>query len=1039
MASSITDTTATLTIGNYTGDWYYKYTSPTGGVCSTTALTGTTASLSDLTAETSYTFSAYSDSGCSTLLATAAAFTTLSTPGVTVSVATLNVGISSTATYTVVLDARPTAAVTVTPSSNAEAKATVSGALTFAADSWDTAQTVMVTGVAAGSATVSHGVVSTDSDYSGITVSGVSVTVPSRTLVASSITDTTATLTIGNYTGDWYYKYTSPTGGVCSTTALTGTTASLSDLTAETSYTFSAYSDSGCSTLLATAAAFTTLSTPGVTVSVATLNVGISSTATYTVVLDARPTAAVTVTPSSNAEAKATVSGALTFATDSWDTAQTVMVTGVAAGSATVSHGVVSTDSDYSGITVSGVSVTVPSRTLVASSITDTTATLTIGNYTGDWYYKYTSPTGGVCSTTALTGTTASLSDLTAETSYTFSAYSDSGCSTLLATAAAFTTLSTPGVTVSVATLNVGISSTATYTVVLDARPTAAVTVTPSSNAEAKATVSGALTFAADSWDTAQTVMVTGVAAGSATVSHGVVSTDSDYSGITVSGVSVTVEGGAGKPPMVEPEVSGAWLSETAIQAISHVEEALINRFDAAETAGLRASLAGGTLKSGEVPEKRLCLTEEEKEACEAENAEAKARHEALVDSLPVSTRDGLVRPAATDDQLSAQDFISGTQFTIGANSDDGRIGTVWMRGAVSSFSRGGDFSIDGDAWSITVGGDYIRGRWRTGLALSRTTTKGSYDSKTGKGRIRTTLTGLYPYFSYKSSDDLSIWGLVGFGTGKFEVNPESVPPVSTDIRSKQVALGIKYTILSRSTGSGFTLDMKGSGRWLNTQSKAAGLLAATDVTSTRLRLGLEASWKSLADTGSILTPRAGLSLRYDDGDSGTGWGLEGELGLDWSSADGRWNLGLTSRHLVKHEEDDYRQWTLSALLSYDVNPDSQYGWTAKLSPKLQGSSTRQVAPTTGSVADFAERSERKQGIEGEIAYGFPQLGGLGDGALTALGAIDEDSRQIGLGYSLTVKRPDGREMDFKVIGKADNSSGRLRASGVEFKWSILW
>ena len=134
----------------------------------------------------------------------------------------------------------------------------------------------------------------------------------------------------------------------------------------------------------------------------ATLNVGISSTASpYTVVLDARPTAAVTVTPSSNAEAKATVSGALTFATDSWDTAQTVMVTGVAAGSATVSHGVVSTDSDYSGITVSGVSVTVPSRTLVASSITDTTATLTIGNYTGDWYYKYTSPTGGVCSTTA--------------------------------------------------------------------------------------------------------------------------------------------------------------------------------------------------------------------------------------------------------------------------------------------------------------------------------------------------------------------------------------------------------------------------------------------------------------------------------------------------------------------------------------------------------------------------------------------------------------------------------------------------------------
>ena len=70
-------------------------------------------------------------------------------------------------------------------------------------------------------------------------------------LSASSVTTTTATLTIGNYSGDWYVKKTAPTpAGTCSS-AISGTTHALSNLTAGTSYTYKAYSDSGCATEIA--------------------------------------------------------------------------------------------------------------------------------------------------------------------------------------------------------------------------------------------------------------------------------------------------------------------------------------------------------------------------------------------------------------------------------------------------------------------------------------------------------------------------------------------------------------------------------------------------------------------------------------------------------------------------------------------------------------------------------------------------------------------------------------------------------------------
>ena len=78
------------------------------------------------------------------------------------------------------------------------------------------------------------------------------------TLTASNIAATTATLTIAGHTGAWYYKANNAPHTTCSASAVSGASTNLTGLAAGTSYVYTAYSNSGCTTLLAQES-FTTL------------------------------------------------------------------------------------------------------------------------------------------------------------------------------------------------------------------------------------------------------------------------------------------------------------------------------------------------------------------------------------------------------------------------------------------------------------------------------------------------------------------------------------------------------------------------------------------------------------------------------------------------------------------------------------------------------------------------------------------------------------------------------------------------------------
>ena len=252
------------------------------------------------------------------------------------------------------------------------------------------------------------------------------------TLTASGITFNSATLTIANWASDWYYKRTAPSTPTpsCSSVVSSPTkTADLSSLSGNTDYTWKAYSDSACTTanVLASEDFLTLPSKPG-RPSVTT-NVG-SGKLTLT--------------------ASVTGGGTLT----KWQYKQKEGTNNFDANWSDISETSTSLSHTFTGLTngtnyqykVRAVNATGNSAesdastaiapkeiTLTASSVTADSATLTIANWTADWYHKRTSPStpSPSCSSVVSSPTkTANLSNLSGNTDYTWKAYSDSGCTT---------------------------------------------------------------------------------------------------------------------------------------------------------------------------------------------------------------------------------------------------------------------------------------------------------------------------------------------------------------------------------------------------------------------------------------------------------------------------------------------------------------------------------------------------------------------------------------------------------------------------------
>ena len=247
--------------------------------------------------------------------------------------------------------------------------------------------------------------------------------IPPITLTVSNITWYTARLTLSNYPGDWYYKANTGPDNSCKGPVSSSRT-DLAGLDEGGTYAYSAYSDNRCANLLVAAAAFTTQSLAVTNVAQTTATIALTAyTGNWYYKADTGPDATACQGPVSGSTAVdlTGLTAGVPYTYRAYDD-NTCIEVGTADGTA---H------------EIAFARFTTIEITLTASNVTDTGATLTIANHSGDWYYQH-SGQGASCQG-PVTGNSQSLTTLTSGTSYTYSAYSDAGCATLLATAATFT------------------------------------------------------------------------------------------------------------------------------------------------------------------------------------------------------------------------------------------------------------------------------------------------------------------------------------------------------------------------------------------------------------------------------------------------------------------------------------------------------------------------------------------------------------------------------------------------------------------------
>ena len=233
----------------------------------------------------------------------------------------------------------------------------------------------------------------------------------------------------------------------------------------------------------------------------------------------------------------------------------------------------------------------VPAKpTVTSASVTSVTVTWAAPSNEGpaiedyDYQYRVTAPQGSWVEVTDTTSPAvrATIEALAENTEYDVQVratnaegtgeWSASGSGTTDANA------TTPGVTVSTTTLTVTEQDTTggSYTVVLDSEPTATVTVTVAGHAGTDVTLDPTtLTFSTSNWNTAQTVTVKAaddadLVNDEVSLTHSATSMDSDYSGITIAGVTVTVNDNdttgviTPPPPNTPPEVAKPLTDRTA-------------------------------------------------------------------------------------------------------------------------------------------------------------------------------------------------------------------------------------------------------------------------------------------------------------------------------------------------------------------------------------------------------------------------------------------------------------------------------------------
>ena len=258
----------------------------------------------------------------------------------------------------------------------------------------------------------------------------------------------------------------------------------------------------------------------------------------------------------------------------------------------------------------------------------------------------------------------------------------------------------------------------------------------------------------------------------------------------------------------------------------------------------------------------------------------------------------------ARSQTLAGRDVLAGTAFALTGGEAGSGAGAFWGQGAVSSFEGSDDdVALEGDVASLMLGMDWSVGTWTAGLLVSHSFGEGDYIGVEGIGTTESSLTGLYPYGRFTLNNRLALWIVGGYGEGEFTLTPLLDTAMTADMSLMMGAVGVRGVAVAAPDTGGFELAVKSDAMAVRTSTESTAGLAEAEADVTRLRLGIEASWRGM---GGGLTPRLELGVRQDGGDAETGFGLDAGAGLAWSDPSIGISGAVSARGILSHEADGF-------------------------------------------------------------------------------------------------------------------------------------
>ena len=463
-------------------------------------------------------------------------------------------------------------------------------------------------------------------------------------------------------------------------------------------------------------------------------------------------------------------------------------------------------------------------------------------------------------------------------------------------------------------------------------------------------------------------------------------------------------------------EMPQAWIARFGRTVAEQVLDAVESRMTAARAPGVEVSLAGQRIGGG--PEAEV-----------DEAREAGAGLKTLADWVRgeggEETATGLQSRTVT-----GLDFLTGSSFALTGGSREVGFTSLWGRGTISSFDgREGKLTLDGEVRSAMVGTDWVLDAAIAGVMVSRSRGEGRYRSPGGNGEVESTLTGLYPYGHYAVSDRLSVWGVVGYGKGSLTLTPEGQAPMETDMDLTLAGAGLRSVMVAAPSEGGLELAANPDGFVVRTSSDRARGLAGATAEVTRVRLGLEGTWR-----GGPLVPSMEIGVRHDGGDAETGFGMDIGAGLAWSDAASGITAEVRGRGLLTHVEGDFRESGFAGSLKWDPAPSSARGPTLTLSQTLGAQASGGLdsllsRPTmAGLAANDNEDAPQSRRLDARLGYGFPLLGDRLIGTPELGLGLSDTGRHYSLGLRLAPARSQRAAFDLRLEGTRREAANDDRA-----------